>query len=174
MAEELKAFIREIPDFPRPGIIFKDIAPLLGDAGAFRKAVDCLAAICEAEDLHPDVCAGPEARGFIFASALAYRLGLGFVPIRKPGKLPHQTSRIDYDLEYGTNAVEMHVDAVKKGQRVLIVDDVLATGGTVAACKQLVEGSGGCVAGALFVVELRSLGGAARLEGVPMFSVLRY
>lgn len=171
---DLQSFIREIPDFPKPGIGFKDITPLLANGPAFREAVDALARICESEDLRPELCAGPEARGFIFAAALAARLGVGLVPIRKPGKLPAETIRVEYDLEYGTDAVEMHRDAVGEGQSVLLVDDLLATGGTLAACAELVERSGGRIAGCLFVVELGFLEGRRRLGDRPVFSLIRY
>ena len=174
MSEDLKQYIREIPDFPRPGIGFKDISPLLQDGQAFTRAVDEIAAICEREDLRPESCACPEARGFIFGAALAYRLGAGFVPIRKPGKLPAATSYVEYSLEYGTDRVEMHLDAVKKGQRVLLVDDLLATGGTIAACAELVDRVGATVVGCAFVVELTFLEGRKLLERYPTFSLIQY
>ncbi len=171
---DLSDFIREIPDFPKPGIRFKDIGPLLQSGPAFRKAIDDLAGICEAEDLRPSICACPEARGFIFGAALAYRLGIGFVPIRKPGKLPSDTARVEYALEYGTDTVEMHLDAVSEGQRVLLVDDLLATGGTLRACADLVRKSGATVAGVVFVAELTFLEGRTRLSEYPTYSLIRY
>jgi adenine phosphoribosyltransferase len=172
--DDLKRLIRDVPDFPKPGIIFKDITPLLRDAAAFRRVVDALADVVERERLRPDVCAAPEARGFIFASALAQRLHLGLVPIRKPGKLPARTARLDYALEYGNDAVEIHVDAVEPAQRVLIVDDVLATGGTIRACADLVAQRGAVIAGLLFVVELAFLGGRERLPEHAAHSILKY
>ena len=171
---DLKSYIREIPDFPKPGIRFKDIGPLLQSGEAFRRAIDELATICEKEDLRPQVCACPEARGFIFGAALAYRLGIGFVPIRKPGKLPSRTAHVEYALEYGTDRVEVHIDAIEKGQRVLLVDDLLATGGTLGACADLVRASGATVAGVLFVIELTLLDGRKRLSDYPTFSLVRF
>lgn len=174
MPEDLKRYIREIPDFPKPGIGFKDISPLLQNGPAFTRAVDEIAAICEREDLRPECCACPEARGFIFGAALAYRLEAGFVPIRKPGKLPAATCFVEYALEYGTDRVEIHLDSIQKGQRVLLVDDLLATGGTIAACAKLVDEMGGTVVGCAFVVELAFLNGRKLLERYPTFSLVRY
>ncbi len=174
MSVDLKRYIREVPDFPTPGISFKDIAPLLGDPQALRAAVDQLAEVCTDESLRPDIIAGPEARGFIFGTALAYHLGVGFVPIRKPGKLPYETRSIEYDLEYGTDTIEMHVDAVEKGQRVAIVDDLLATGGTVAASANLIAAAGAQVVGCLFVVELAFLNGRDKLGDHPVHSLVTY
>jgi adenine phosphoribosyltransferase len=136
--------------------------------------VDRIATICEENRLQPDVLACPEARGFIFGAALAYRLGVGFVPIRKPGKLPYTTNRVEYALEYGTDTVEMHIDAIAPGQRVVLVDDLLATGGTLKACADLVTQSDAVVAGCVFVVELTFLAGSKLLEGYPTFSLIRY
>ncbi len=169
-----KHYIREIRDFPRPGIGFKDIGPLLGNGAIFTEVVDRIAGICQDNDLKAEIVACPEARGFIFGAALAYRLGIGFVPIRKPGKLPYHTSRVEYALEYGKDTVEMHIDAVKQGERVLLVDDLLATGGTTSACADLVKKSGALVAGCVFLVELTFLGGRKRLNGYPTFSLIRY
>ena len=169
-----KKFIREIPDFPKPGIGFKDIGPLLQSGEVFTEVVDRMAQICEEHRLRAEIVACPEARGFIFGAALAYRLGIGFVPIRKPGKLPYKTSRVEYALEYGTDTVEMHIDAVTAGQRVLLVDDLLATGGTIGACADLVEKSSAVVAGCVFIVELTFLEGRKRLGGYPTFSLVRY
>jgi adenine phosphoribosyltransferase len=174
LGERLKGYIREIPGFPKPGINFKDIGPLLQDGKIFTLVVDEIAAICEAEELRPEICACPEARGFIFGAALAYRLGVGFVPIRKPGKLPYGTNRIEYALEYGTDTIEMHIDAVVPGQRVLLVDDLLATGGTMSACADLVEKSQAQVAGCVFLVELSFLGGRKKLERYPVHSLVQY
>ncbi len=169
-----KQHIREIRDFPKPGIGFKDIGPLLGNGPIFGEVVDRMAQICQEQSLRAEIVACPEARGFIFGSALAYKLGIGFVPIRKPGKLPYKTSRVEYALEYGKDTVEMHIDAVQPGQRVLLVDDLLATGGTTGACADLVEKSDAVVAGCVFIVELTFLDGRKRLSGYPTFSLIRY
>ncbi len=170
--EACAALIRDITDFPRPGIAFKDITPLLGNGACFRAVVEHMGELCERENLRPDCLACPEARGFIFGAALAYRLGVGFVPIRKPNKLPHSTRRVDYALEYGNDAVEMHDDAIRPGQRVMLVDDLLATGGTMAACTRLVEGNGARVEGCVFLIELAALGGRARLAGHRVHALL--
>jgi adenine phosphoribosyltransferase len=172
--EVYKRYIREIRDFPKPGIGFKDIGPLLGNGPIFTEVVDRIAAICEENGLKAESVACPEARGFIFGAALAYRLGIGFVPIRKPGKLPYTTSRVEYALEYGSDVVEMHIDAVRSGQRVILVDDLLATGGTTSACADLIEKSGAVVAGCVFLVELTFLSGRRKLNGYPTFSLIRY
>lgn len=172
--EHFRQLIRDVPDFPKKGIVFKDITPLLGNGPAFRDAVEKIAQICEDAGIQADILACPEARGFIFGSALAYRLEMGFVPIRKPKKLPWRTAQVRYDLEYGTDAVEMHVDAVKAGQRVLLVDDLLATGGTTAACGKLIEQGGGIVTGCVFLLELEFLGGRKKLERYPVLSLIPY
>jgi adenine phosphoribosyltransferase len=170
--DELKKLIREIPDHPKPGILFYDITTLLKDPRGFHTLVDKL---CEHYNgKHVDVVAGIEARGFIFAPALAYRLGAGFVPVRKPKKLPWKTSAVTYELEYGADQLEIHQDAVTKGQRVLVCDDLLATGGTASAAVNLVRKLGGDVAGAAFAVELSFLNGRAKLPGVDVFSLLKY
>ena len=174
MSDDLKDFIREIPDFPKPGIGFKDITPLLRDAGAFSRSVTAIAGLCQDAEIEADVLAGPEARGFIFGAALAGHLNLGFIPIRKPGKLPWKTRAVSYDLEYGTDTVEIHEDAASPGQQVLIVDDLLATGGTMAACCELVEGLGAEIVGGLFVVELGFLNGREKLGGRTNRSLLTY
>ncbi len=174
MSDDLKDFIREIPDFPRPGIGFKDITPLLRDAGAFSRSVAAIADLCRETEIEADVLAGPEARGFIFAAALAGHLNLGFIPIRKPGKLPYETTSVEYALEYGTDQVEMHIDAVKPGQRVLLVDDLLATGGTTRACIDLIEKTGASVAACVFLVELTFLPGREVLEGYSVHSLIHY
>jgi adenine phosphoribosyltransferase len=166
--------IRDIPDFPKPGIGFKDITPLLASGPIFAEVIDRIATLCTEQDLRPTRIACPEARGFIFGAALACRLGLGVVPIRKPGKLPYKTSRVEYALEYGTDRVEMHIDAVSRGDRVLLVDDVLATGGTMRACTKLIEQAGGTVAGCAFLVELTFLKGKEKLEGYPVISLIQY
>ena len=169
---ELKKLIREVPDYPKPGILFYDVTTLLKDKKGFHTLIDKL---CEHyEGHHIDVVAGVEARGFIFAPALAYRLGAGFVPVRKPNKLPAKTSRVTYDLEYGTDTLEIHEDAVQKGQKVLVCDDLLATGGTAAATVKLIRQLGGQVDGAAFAVELTFLNGRAKLPGLDVFSLIQY
>jgi adenine phosphoribosyltransferase len=169
---DLKTLIREVPDFPKPGILFYDITTLLKDKAGFRGVIDGLKD--HYRDTQVDVVLGIEARGFIFAPALAYAMGAGFVPVRKPKKLPAAVVSVTYDLEYGTDTLEMHADAVRPGDRVLIVDDLLATGGTAAAAARLVTGAGGIVVGLGFVVELTFLGGRARLSGHDVFSLLAY
>jgi adenine phosphoribosyltransferase len=168
----LKKLIREVPDFPKAGILFYDITTLLKDKDGLRGSIDGLKS--QYEGMGVDVVLGIEARGFIFAPALAYALGAGFVPVRKPKKLPAECAKVTYDLEYGTDSLEIHKDAIPPGCRVLIVDDLLATGGTAKATTQLVEGLGGTVAGMAFVVELTFLGGRKRLEGYKVFSLLQY
>ena len=170
--EDLKTLIREVPDFPKPGILFYDITTLLKDKHGFRGVIDGLKD--HYRHTRVDVVLGIEARGFIFAPALAYAMGAGFVPVRKPHKLPAECVRVTYDLEYGTDTLEMHKDAVGKGDRVLIVDDLLATGGTAQAVTKLVEKLGGNVVGLSFVVELDFLKGRDRLAGYDVFSLLRY
>ena len=170
--QRLKDSIRDIPDFPKPGIVFKDITTLLQDPDRFREACDLLEARWRDENV--DVVAGIESRGFIFGAVLADRLRRGFVPMRKPGKLPGKTLRISYDLEYGTDTLEMHEDAFAKGARVLIVDDLLATGGTLAAATTLVEKVGGEVFGIACVVELTFLNGRDKIDGYDLFSILQY
>ena len=157
----LASHLRDVPDFPQPGIVFKDLTPLLADVDAFRFAVDAMAD--HAAGLTVDRVMGIEARGFIFASAVAYRLGAGFVPVRKPGKLPWKTVTETYELEYGTDTLEIHDDGLTAGDAVYVVDDVLATGGTAAATCRLVDRLGGVIAGLAFVVELGFLGGRAKL-----------
>ena len=170
--DDLKKMIREIPDYPKPGILFYDLTTLLQDGKGFHSLVDQL---CEHYGGQPvDVVAGIEARGFIFAPALAYRLGAGFVPVRKPKKLPWKTASVTYQLEYGSDQLEIHQDAVKKGQRVLLCDDLLATGGTAAAAINLVRQLGGDIVGAAFAVELNFLHGRSKLPGVDVFSLLKY
>ena len=170
--EELKRLIREVPDFPKPGILFKDITTLLSDAGGFSRAIACLAE--PFEDAGIDKVVGIESRGFIFGAAVAERLGAGFVPARKPGKLPARTARVEYALEYGTDALEMHQDAVEGGQRVLIVDDLLATGGTARAAADLITGRGAEVHAFAFLIELDALRGRERLAGHDVFVVVHY
>ncbi|HWQ54535.1 MAG TPA: adenine phosphoribosyltransferase [Bryobacteraceae bacterium] len=170
--DELKTLIREIPDFPKPGILFYDITTLLKDKCGLKGTIDGLRR--QYEGSGADVVLGIEARGFIFAPALAYVLGAGFVPVRKPRKLPAECLQVSYDLEYGTDCLEMHKDAILPGQRVLIVDDLLATGGTASAVAKLVEQAGGTVAGMAFVVELTFLHGRDKLNGYNVFSLLQY
>ena len=169
---DLKKLIREVPDWPKPGILFYDITTLLKDPKGFRALIDALSA--HYQDKRVEVVAGVEARGFIFAPALAYRLGTGFVPVRKPKKLPSETARVTYQLEYGEDALEIHKDAIRAGQRVLVCDDLLATGGTAAATVQLVRSLGGQVVGAGFAVELSSLKGRSKLPGLDVFSLIQY
>jgi adenine phosphoribosyltransferase len=170
--DELKKLIREIPDYPKPGILFYDLTTLLKDKRGFQKLVDKL---CDHyADRKVDVVVGIEARGFIFAPALAYRLGAGFVPVRKPKKLPGKTATVSYQLEYGTDSLEIHEDAIRAGQSVLISDDLLATGGTAAATVKLVKALGGTVNGAAFAVELTFLKGRAKLPGLDVFSLIQY
>jgi adenine phosphoribosyltransferase len=169
---DLRTLIRDIPGFPKPGIVFKDIMPLVADPAAFRQAVGELADF--ARPLEPDVILGAEARGFIFGAALAYELGVGFAAARKPGKLPYETIRATYALEYGTDALELHRDAIAKGARVLIHDDLLATGGTAKAKVDLVEQLGGIPVGAAFVVELSFLHGREALAPLPLHSLMAF
>jgi adenine phosphoribosyltransferase len=170
--DDLRTLIREIPDYPKPGILFYDLTTLLQDGKGFHALVDQLCAHYSGQKV--DIVAGIEARGFIFAPALAYRLGAGFIPVRKPKKLPWKTVSETYQLEYGSDQLEIHQDAVKKGQRVLLCDDLLATGGTAAAAIALIRKLGGDVAGAAFAVELNFLNGRKKLSGVDVFSLLKY
>lgn len=169
---DLTTLIRDVPDFPTEGILFKDVMPLLADAVAFRQTIDRLAAW--AGPRTPDVIMGAEARGFIFGGALAYALGCGFVPARKPGKLPWETIESRYELEYGTDALQIHADAIEPGARVIVLDDVLATGGTASAKIDLVRRLGGIVVGALFVIELSFLHGRDKLAGVDVHALIDY
>jgi adenine phosphoribosyltransferase len=168
----LKKLIREVPDFPKPGILFYDITTLLKDGPGFRAVIDALKEHYQGSGV--DTVIGIEARGFIFAPALAYALGAGFVPVRKPRKLPSDRVSVSYQLEYGTDSLEIHKDAIANGHSVLIVDDLLATGGTAEAVTRLVEQVGGRVAGAGFVIELSFLNGRRKLEGYDVFSLLKY
>ena len=167
---DLATYIRDVPDFPKPGIVFKDITPLLAEPAAFGAAVDRFAERYSGERI--DVVAGIEARGFLFAAPLSARLGKPLVPMRKPGKLPWDTHSITYSLEYGEDSIEMHSDAILPGQRTLIVDDVLATGGTVSAAVRLAERAGAEIAGLAFLIELEALRGRDRLRGYDLFSQL--
>ncbi len=169
---DLTKFIRDIPDFPKPGILFRDITPLLGNPAAFQEAIGRLADRFRSEKIDSIVAA--EARGFIFAAPLAIELGAAFVPVRKPGKLPYDTHSYSYDLEYGSDTLEMHTDAVGKGERVLVLDDLLATGGTVEACCRLLEKSNATIVACAFAIELAALNGRQRLAKYPIFSLVTY
>jgi len=171
-SDELKKLIREVPDFPKKGILFYDITTLLKDKAGYATLIDVLAERYIGKGV--DLILGMEARGFIFGPALAYRLSAGFVPVRKPGKLPAATERVEYDLEYGSNVLEVHKDAIEKGQRVLIVDDLLATGGTAEATAKLASGLGAEITGLAFVVELDFLKGRDKLKNYDVYSVLHY
>ncbi len=169
---DLSAFIRDIPDFPKKGIIFKDVTPLLSDPHAFGNCIICLKEL--SEDLKPTVVVAPEARGFIFAAPLALAMGIGFVPVRKPGKLPYKTLSVSYTLEYGTAELEMHVDAFKSKDRVLIVDDILATGGTIEALIKMIKDLGAQVAGVIALAELSFLKPRNRLSGYEVRTIITY
>ncbi len=171
-ASRLKSLIREVQDFPKPGINFYDITTLLKDKQGFRETIDALGEHYQGTPV--DIVIGIEARGYFFAPAMAHALGAGFVPVRKPKKLPSQVQTVEYDLEYGTDSLEIHADAIEPGQRVLIIDDVLATGGTASAVARLVEMLGGQVAGLGFVIELAFLHGRDKLAGYDLFSLLQY
>ena len=168
----IRSRIRDVPDFPKPGILFKDITPMLADPRAFNLCLDLFAERYDARPL--DAIVGIESRGFIFGAALAARMRKAFIPARKPGKLPYETHRVSYDLEYGSDAIEIHRDAIAPSERVLIVDDLIATGGTAWAACELVRRLGGEVIGATFAVELTFLSGAERLAPVPIYSLLQY
>ncbi|UNK19879.1 adenine phosphoribosyltransferase [Paenibacillus sp. N3/727] len=167
-----KDYIRVIPDFPQPGISFKDITTLLKNGEAYRSSINELKKMVE--HLKIDVIAGPEARGFVVGAPLAYALGVGFTPIRKSGKLPYETIEVGYDLEYGKDKLAMHTDAIEKGQNVLIADDLLATGGTIATSVNLVRQLGGNVVGAAFMIELTELNGRDKLQGIDVFTLMHY
>lgn len=169
---DLKKHIRDIPDFPQEGIIFKDISTLIKNKQAFKKSIDVLAAKFKKERI--EYIVGVEARGFIFGAALAYKLGAGFIPVRKKGKLPYRTNSVTYQLEYGTDTLEIHEDAVPKNARVLLVDDLLATGGTVKAVADLLKGQKAKIVGVAFLVELKFLNGKERLKDLPIYSILQY
>lgn len=169
---ELSDFIRDIPDFPKPGILFKDITPLLLNPSAFEVAIERMAEQYRNKPI--DAIAAAEARGFLFAAPLALRLGVGMVPIRKPGKLPYERHSYSYELEYGTDTLEMHIDGIEKGQQVLVVDDLLATGGTMLACCEMIEKCGAEIAGCAFLISLNFLPGIEKLKKYPIFSLIEY
>ena len=169
---QLKSYIRDIPDFPKPGIMFRDITPLLADTDAMKLAVDRMLELCE--PMRADVIVSVESRGFLFAAPLAYRMGKPLIPVRKPGKLPYDTYSATYELEYGTDSLEIHRDAIGAGQSALIVDDLLATGGTVSATAELVRECGASVAGYAFVIELAALNGRRQLDGGDVVSLITY
>jgi adenine phosphoribosyltransferase len=170
--DKITALIRDIPDFPEPGIVFKDITPVLGDGPAFSRLIDALVEPHLGKEISKVV--GIEARGFTLATPVAIHLGAGFIPVRKPGKLPHETLREDYSLEYGTDALEVHKDAVVEGEKVLIIDDVIATGGTAAASVRLLRGLGADIVGISVFIELAFLNGVELLDGVPLHALVRY
>ncbi|MBI3540948.1 MAG: adenine phosphoribosyltransferase [Deltaproteobacteria bacterium] len=170
--EDLKKKIRDVPDFPKPGIVFKDITPLLSDVKAFQSTIDAFAKRYASKGI--DTVVAVESRGFIFGAALAYRIDAGFVPVRKKGKLPYKTASVEYALEYGTDTIEIHQDAIHPGSRVLVTDDVLATGGTAKATCELVEKIGGKVVECSFVIELGFLNGREKLKGHEIFSLIQY
>jgi adenine phosphoribosyltransferase len=170
--EYLTSLIRDIPDFPEPGIVFKDITPVLADARAFSELIDAMAA--PYVDANISKVAGIEARGFTLATPVADRLGAGFIPVRKPGKLPHETVREEYTLEYGTDSLEIHTDSAHEGERLLLVDDVIATGGTASAAIRLLRGIGANIVGFSVFIELGFLNGAAKLDGVPLHALITY
>jgi len=165
-------YVENIPDFPQEGILFRDITPILGNGEAFRYTCDALADY--AKKVGADIVIGPESRGFIFCCPVAYKLNIGFVPVRKPGKLPRETISCKYELEYGFNELQIHTDAIKKGQKVLIIDDLLATGGTTKAAIELVEKLGGEVVGCAYVIELEALKGRQTLSGYDVFALMKY
>jgi len=170
--ERLRAAVRDVPDFPKKGIMFKDITPVLSDPGLFRASIDLFLERCRGKEI--DKIVGIDARGFVFASAVAYELGVGFVPIRKRGKLPYRTEIAKYSLEYGEAEVEMHTDAVTAGERVVLIDDLLATGGTSAAAAVLIRNAGGQLLEAQFLIELEFLEGRKQLEPTPIMAFLKY
>ncbi len=171
---DLKSLIRDIPDFPKPGIVFRDITTLLSDADGLRYTIDTLASKCQEKGLLPDYVVGMESRGFLFGVPLAYQLHAGFVPVRKPGKLPAAVHHVEYDLEYGSDRLEIHQDALENHHRVLIVDDLIATGGTAKATADLLEKIGCDVLGFAFIIELRDLGGRQKLPNLPVITLVEY
>ncbi len=169
----LRSLIRDVPDFPKPGIVFKDVTPLLADAAALAMSVEIMANPFRGTGV--DLVVGAESRGFIFGTAVSRAISAGFVPVRRPGKLPGNVRSVEYDLEYGSSQLEIHADAIQTGTRCLIVDDLLATGGTMAACCDLVRQGGGDIVGVAVLIELEFLGGRAKLDGIdPIYAVIRY
>lgn len=171
-AEKLRSAIRDVPDFPKPGIIFKDITPVLRDGALFRQAIDLFLERCRDREIDKIVCI--DARGFLFGSAVAYHLGIGLVPIRKAGKLPYKTERAAYTLEYGEAEMEMHIDSIQRGERIVLIDDLLATGGTSASAITLIQKVGGELVEAQFLIELEFLHGRRKLEPASVISFLRF
>ena len=169
---QLKDYVKDIPDFPEKGIIFRDITPILQSPEAFSYVIDQIAAF--AKEKGADLIVGPEARGFIVGCPVAYALNIGFSPARKPGKLPRETESFKYDLEYGTNQIEMHADAIRPGQKVVVIDDLLATGGTIHATREIVEKLGGQVVGAAFIIELKDIKGREAIQDLDIFRLLTY
>ena len=174
ITQRLADTIRTIPDFPIEGILFRDISPILSDGILLRDITERFVQIIQENNWEPELILGPESRGFIFGSLLASRLGIGFIPVRKPGKLPFSKIEIEYSLEYGTNILEMHDDAISAGQNIIIIDDLLATGGTIEACTKLCEKLGGNVISSLFVIELEGLGAIEKLAPMPCISLIKY
>ncbi|GAX01914.1 adenine phosphoribosyltransferase [Secundilactobacillus hailunensis] len=172
MTMDLKKYVATVPDYPEPGVMFRDISPLMSDGKAYRYATDQLVDYARSKNV--DMIVGPEARGFIVGCPVAYELGIGFAPARKEGKLPRETVKATYDLEYGKSALYMHKDAVKPGQRVLVTDDLLATGGTIGATIKLVEDLGGIVVGTAFIIELKDLHGRDKINGYDIFSLMEF
>ncbi|KRM60026.1 adenine phosphoribosyltransferase [Secundilactobacillus malefermentans] len=172
MALDLTKYIASVPDYPEKGVIFRDISPLMADGAAYREATDKL--VDYAKDKGAEMVVGPEARGFIVGCPIAYELGIGFAPARKQGKLPRETVKATYDLEYGTSALYLHKDAIKPGQKVLVTDDLLATGGTISATIKLVEELGGIVVGTAFIIELKDLHGREKISDYDIFSLMEY
>jgi adenine phosphoribosyltransferase len=172
--DNLKKMVRDIPDFPKKGIIFKDITPILQNPKGLREAVETISNHYKSKKVDIDIVVGAEARGFILAPTVAFNLGAGFVPVRKPGKLPYEKISMSYALEYGTDTLEMHKDAIKKGQQVLMVDDLLATGGTMATCCKMVETLGGNIVGCAFLIELAFLNGKKALSKYDVYSLIKY
>ena len=171
---ELKSLIRDIPDFPKPGITFRDITTLLNNPQGLRYTIDTLTQKCQEANLQPDYIVGMESRGFIFGTPLAYHLNAGFIPVRKPGKLPAAVHSIEYELEYGTDKLEIHQDAIASGAKVLIVDDLIATGGTAKATAELLDELGSQVLGFAFIIELTALSGRKKLPDLPIISLVNY
>tara|TARA_B100000683_G_scaffold48889_1_gene46018 strand:- start:126 stop:668 length:543 start_codon:yes stop_codon:yes gene_type:complete len=174
LLNRIRGAVRSVPDFPIEGIVFRDITPVLGEPGLLSSITDRFHEDLQKLGWEPEAIVGPEARGFIFGPLLAERIGCGFVPVRKPGKLPSSTKKVDYSLEYGSNALEIHEDAIKSGQRIVIIDDLLATGGTISACTSLCEQLGAKVLGALFLIELDGLGAREAIEPVIAHALLSY